>query len=264
MMQCLEGIDATPVEGYCVVMGERQVGIPYPNLLTEREGKEIAAMSSSGRVEGRSFHHGRFVDNLRKKVIKDGSNVCVLEGTVKSLITCDHTKRVIGVSTSLKTSELDITGSPITTTKNFYAPLTIIADGCFSKFRSAPSDAPFIHSPVANMKTRSHFVGLVLKDIPLPLPRHGTVCLTPNGPVLLYQIANKANETRMLVDVKGKLPSVGDGSLRVSIARRPFQPCCPPPHATSPSYSAISKKHTFHISPLNSIHLYIQRWIEIV
>ncbi len=216
MRQCLEGIDATPVEGYCVIMGERQVGIPYPNLLTEKEEKEIASMSSSGRVEGRSFHHGRFVDNLRQKVLKDGMNVRVLEGTVKSLITCDHTNRVIGVSTSLKTSDLDSTGVPITANKNFYAPLTIIADGCFSKFRSATSDVPLAHSPIASMKTRSHFVGLVLKDVPLPLPRHGTVCLTPSGPVLLYQIADKAHETRMLVDVKGKLPSVGDGSLRVS------------------------------------------------
>jgi hypothetical protein len=56
---------------------------------------------------------------------------------------------------------------------------------------------------------------VVLKDADLPLKRHGTVCLTPAGPVLLYQIGDRAEETRMLVDVKGKLPSVADGSLKV-------------------------------------------------
>lgn len=45
------------------------------------------------------------------------------------------------------------------------------------------------------------------------MPHHGTVVLAPNaGPILLYQIAG--HETRMLVDVKGKLPSIGDGSLK--------------------------------------------------
>jgi len=126
----------------------------------------------------------------------------------------------------IKTDEKDEAGAVTSLVKNFYAPLTIVADGCFSKFRTnasvASSDSsvappPLKHAPVAEIKTRSHFVGLVLRDVPLPLPRHGTVCLTPNGPVLLYQIANKANETRMLVDIKGKLPSVGDGSLRKHI-----------------------------------------------
>jgi squalene monooxygenase len=225
MRDCLENIDATPVEGYCVVMGDRQVGIPYPDLMSDKELEEVIAFSSSGRVEGRSFHHGRFVDNLRNKVLKDGKNVRVVEGTVKSLITCDHTQRVIGVSSSVKTDEKDEGGAAISSVKNFYAPLTIVADGCFSKFRTNASTSssdgsatpsPLKHAPVADIRTRSHFVGLVLKDVPLPLPRHGTVCLTPNGPVLLYQIGNTAKETRMLVDIKGKLPSVGDGSLRVS------------------------------------------------
>jgi squalene monooxygenase len=35
--------------------------------------------------------------------------------------------------------------------------------------------------------------------------------------VLFYQIGNKGEETRMLVDVKGKLPSAADGSLKVSL-----------------------------------------------
>jgi squalene monooxygenase len=58
-------------------------------------------------------------------------------------------------------------------------------------------------------------VGLVLDDVELPMPNRGTVCLTPEGPVLLYQIAKEAKETRMLVDVKGELPSIGTGAMKV-------------------------------------------------
>lgn len=95
--------------------------------------------------------------------------------------------------------------------RNVYAPLTIIADGCFSKFRTQPG------SRIPKPQTRSHFVGVVLKDADMPMKYHGTVSLTPAGPVLMYQIGDEAEETRMLVDVKGKLPSVGDGSLKVSL-----------------------------------------------
>ncbi|KAJ9111405.1 hypothetical protein QFC19_001174 [Naganishia cerealis] len=254
MEECLEGIDATPVEGYCVVMGERTVPIPYPELeamagenresiekrlhSTRLDSRKTADLiSKSGKQEGRSFHHGRFIDALRRKVIRDAPGVQVVEGSARNLITCDHTRRIIGVQVAVKNKnskragtsanealdEASISTSDDTVVRNFYAPLTIIADGCFSKFRNAATGSPSdtvekkVMPPVKPIKTRSHFVGAVLKDVPLPQPRHGTVCLTPNGPVLLYQIADKAGETRMLVDVKGKLPSVGDGSLRSHI-----------------------------------------------
>jgi len=57
----------------------------------------------------------------------------------------------------------------------------------------------------------SNFVGLILKDTTLPLPNHGHVVLGNNAPVLLYQISQHC--TRILVDVPGKLPSVGTGQL---------------------------------------------------
>jgi squalene monooxygenase len=218
MEECLEGIDATPVEGYCVVMGERTVPIPYPELEAmagENREKTEKGFSKSGKQEGRSFHHGRFIDALRRKVIKDAPDVTVVEGSARNLITCDHTRRVIGVQVAIKKQDSE----EETVVRNFYAPLTIIADGCFSKFRNAttmPDEAKTL-PPIKPIKTRSHFVGAVLKDVPLPQPRHGTVCLTPNGPVLLYQIADEAGETRMLVDVKGKLPSIADGSLKVGL-----------------------------------------------
>lgn len=332
----LEGIDATPVEGYCVSSGGREVGIPYPDMermagvdledglaggklgneaingkakaqakvrakaaevsrpkakdgevslrrrkrngscasvlsggitadsssrfdaqdqLSDNDTPSLSSASSSsssapstpvsedpaaapaswhiasrsGRKEGRSFHHGRLISSLRTACLNAGSNLTVLEATVRDLVHCEHTNRVIGVSAAFKvppasdsaesaasvpsTSEDISAPSTETIVRRVYSPVTIVADGCFSKFRTLPN------SRIPKPKTRSHFVGLILKNAQLPLKYHGNVFLTPSGPVLLYQIGDKAEETRMLVDVKGKLPSVADGSLKVSQAR---------------------------------------------
>lgn len=219
MADTLEGLDATPVEGYCVISGARQVEIPYPRVGAETEaeseseagstsgstsgsGSTWPVATASGKKEGRSFHHGRFVQSLRRKVA--GSSAHVVEATVRDLLYCPHSRHVIGVKCTARGDAEEV---------KLYAPLTIIADGCFSKFRTAPGAA--LPAP----ELRSFFVGLVLRDVQLPLQNHGTVVLTPAGPVLLYQIGHGARETRMLVDVKpvgGKLPSVADGSLKVS------------------------------------------------
>lgn len=226
MADTLEGIDATPVEGYCVIADGRQVGVPYPdtdenvNAIANGDGETNGAANGangtanrtkhwpistqSGRKEGRSFHHGRFIQALRNKCISDAPNCTVLEATVRDLVYCPHTEHVIGVKAAFKSQASDQPAD----VRSIYAPLTIIADGCFSKFRNAPGT----RMPAPAL--RSHFVGVVLKDVDLPMPNHGTVCLTPGGPVLLYQIGYKAREIRMLVDVKGKLPSVADGSLK--------------------------------------------------
>lgn len=220
MADTLEGIDATPVEGYCVIADGRQVAVPYPDVEEPQAnghsnsdakangngnghvGHQWPVPTKSGRKEGRSFHHGRFIQALRNKCINEAPNCTVLEATVRDLVYCPHTEHVIGVTAAFKEA-----AGPAAV-RNIYAPLTIIADGCFSKFRNAPG----AHLPTPAL--RSHFVGVILKDVHLPMIHHGTVCLTPGGPVLLYQIGDKAREIRMLVDVKGKLPSVADGSLK--------------------------------------------------
>lgn len=174
--------------------------------------------SISGRKEGRSFHHGRLISSLRRACLSAGPNLVVLEATVKDLVRCPHTERVIGVSAGFKIpatktgADADGAEEKVTVDRCVYAPLTIIADGCFSKFRSQPG------SRIPKPDTRSHFVGVILKNADMPMKYHGTVSLTPHGPVLMYQIGDEAEETRMLVDVKGKLPSVGDGSLKVSLS----------------------------------------------
>ena len=77
------------------------------------------------------------------------------------------------------------------------ADLTIVADGCFSKFRKN-----FNHSSVS---ISSHFAGLVMQDCPQYKRGHAEIFLTSMGPVLVYQISS--SETRMLIDIQGKVPS---------------------------------------------------------
>lgn len=51
-----------------------------------------------------------------------------------------------------------------------------------------------------------------MKDVKLPFPNHGHVILAEPSPILMYQIS--ARDTRILVDVPGKLPSASSGALR--------------------------------------------------
>jgi len=57
LRECLEGIDAIPEYGYQVIYRDEKVLIPY--LGRDEESRQ-----------GRSFHHGRFISNLRKAVRK--------------------------------------------------------------------------------------------------------------------------------------------------------------------------------------------------
>jgi squalene monooxygenase len=173
---CTEDIDAVPVHGYAVVLDGKPVHIPYPD----------------GRT-GRSFHHGRFIQALRKKAMA-APGVETVEATVSELIECPLTGRILGVRATRKEEGA-------IEKEAFFADLTIVADGCFSNFRSTVMGTAGVKP-----ETKSHFVGAVLEDAHLPIEKHGTVVLVKgSGPVLLYQIGE--HDTRMLVDVKAPLPS---------------------------------------------------------
>lgn len=70
---------------------------------------------------------------------------------------------------------------------------------------------------------------MVLTDCQLPNPNHGHVVLADPSPILLYQVGQVktylqafpyfafqigTHDTRILVDVPGKLPSIGNGDLK--------------------------------------------------
>jgi squalene monooxygenase len=174
MQECLKNIDAVPVHGYCIVKSGETVQIPYPD-----------------RHEGRSFHHGRFIQALRAKA-KLADGVDVVEASASEFIECEHSHRVIGVRATRKGAEEK---------ESFWADLVVIADGCFSNFRNA-----VMGSAARKTSTKSQFVGAILEDARLPIHQHGTVALVKGfGPVLMYQIGE--HDTRILIDVKQPLPS---------------------------------------------------------
>jgi squalene monooxygenase len=51
-----------------------------------------------------------------------------------------------------------------------------------------------------------------MKDLVLPSPQNGHVILAEPSPILMYQIST--HDTRILVDVPGKLPSASNGDLK--------------------------------------------------
>uniref|UniRef100_A0A8D0AZP0 Squalene monooxygenase n=1 Tax=Salvator merianae TaxID=96440 RepID=A0A8D0AZP0_SALMN len=170
----VEGIDAHVINGYVVHDRESksEVEIPYPTAA----GDQIQS--------GRAFHHGRFIMGLRRAAMAE-SNTKFIEGTVVQLLEVDE--RIVGIQYRDKESgEM----------KELHAPLTVVADGLFSKFRKN-----LISSQV---KVPSHFVGCILKNLPQFKANHAELVLANPSPILIYQIST--NETRVLVDIRGEMP----------------------------------------------------------
>ncbi|KAF1830887.1 squalene monooxygenase [Decorospora gaudefroyi] len=177
MRDCLDGIDAVPCYGYQILYGHESVHIPYPeNLITNAPSKA---------PEGRSFHHGRFISNLRAKA-RSTPNVTIVETTVTSVVKSDYSGQVAGVSCQTAGQQ-----------DYYFGALTLVADGYASKFRKEYLP----HQP----QVRSKFWGLELIDAELPMPNHGHVILGDAPPILIYQIGT--HETRILIDIPDNLPS---------------------------------------------------------
>ncbi|KAJ7985598.1 hypothetical protein DPEC_G00353730 [Dallia pectoralis] len=169
----VEGLDAHVVNGYVIhdIESSTEVEIPYPE-----EKNSIQC--------GRAFHHGRFIMGLRKAALAE-PNVVFVEGTVTSLEEEDGC--VIGVRYRDKETA---------NTKTLFAPVTVVADGCFSKFRKS--------LVAGKARISSHFVGCIMKNSPQYKPHHAELVLANPSPVLVYQISS--SETRVLVDIRGDMP----------------------------------------------------------
>ncbi|KAM4687952.1 squalene monooxygenase [Discoglossus pictus] len=170
----VEGLDAHVVHGYIVhdIESNAEVEIPYPL----NDDKQLQC--------GRAFHHGRFIMGLRKLAMAE-PNTKFIEGTVQQLLEEDGT--VQGVQYKERETG-DI--------KELRAPLTVVADGLFSKFRK--------NLITGNVTVSSHFVGCILKNSPQFKPNHAELVLANPSPVLIYQISS--TETRVLVDIRGEMP----------------------------------------------------------
>lgn len=183
--------------GYCVLkdlgLGDAVDGIDAQSLngyvLHDRESKSEVHITyppaEDGQAHsGRAFHHGRFIMNLRKEAMAE-PNAKFIEGVVLQLLEEDDA--VIGVK--YKDKE---TGD----VRELHAPLTVVADGIFSKFRKN------LISTEASVS--SHFVGFLMKNAPQFKPNYAELLLLNPSPVLIYQISS--NETRVLVDIRGERP----------------------------------------------------------
>ena len=219
LRDCLEEIDAIPVRGYGVIYYGDIVEIPYPRNSVEK--------TSGLKPEGRSFHHGRFVQRLRTRAMVH-PNVTVFETTVTRIVTAGHSRQVVGVEAQ---SKGDIS-------ECFFASLTVISDGYASKFRKGFTP----HSPTS----KSKFWGIELIDCPLPLNEHGHVVLGDNAPVLLYQIGTR--ETRALVDVPDSTPtaSMQAGGIKNHL-RNVVLPSLP--EAVKPSFEAALDRGALRSMP---------------
>lgn len=170
----VEGIDAQISHGYEINDQENKLSvlIPYP-------------LSENNQVQtGRVFHHGRFIMNLRKAAMAE-PNAKFIEGVVLQLLEEDDA--VVGVQyRDRETGDI----------KELRAPLTVVADGLFSKFRKN-----LISSKVS---VSSHLVGFLMKRVPQFKANHAEIILVDSGTFLLYNISS--NETRALVVIPGELP----------------------------------------------------------
>ncbi|KAG0335426.1 Squalene epoxidase [Podila humilis] len=140
----------------------------------------------------------------------------IVEATVNDIVFDQDGVRATGVRCTLKKdygsptnehlTDRELVASHIGSVSTEYrAPIVVVADGCFSKFRKQ-----FIPKSI---ETASYFAGLILENAPLPSPNHGHVVLATPSPILMYQISK--TETRILVDIPSKnLPSAATGALR--------------------------------------------------
>ncbi|XP_055350557.1 squalene monooxygenase-like isoform X2 [Paramacrobiotus metropolitanus] len=210
LSNCVENIDAQIVNGYVVHDLETgaHVEIPYPTFGSQKQ-------------QGRSFHHGRFVQNLRG-LAQDEPRIRMIEANVVNLLESEDSDRITGVEYKLRDSEQ---------TSRLTAPLTIVCDGHFSRFRQK-----LVRE---NVQVSSHFVGLLMEKCPQYLPLHAELVLGNPSPVLIYCISEQ--HTRVLVDVQGKLPKNMPDFMVSEIAPQL------PDHIRQPFLDAVSSGDAYNM-----------------
>ncbi|KAI1168677.1 squalene epoxidase [Nemania serpens] len=244
---CVEDIDAVTSVGMDVIWYGKDMAMkyPYPNegrrplvrspgLPADGHGNGSANGKTkhdeqdeqdASRPKGRSFHHGRFIMQLRRTCMRN-SNITIFETEVVDTVKGEDSPEILGVQTR--------TVNPATGEKEadcFFGQLTIIADGYASRFRKEYIG----RAPVV----RSKFYALELIDCVLPHAGYGHVVIGGKTLCLLYQIGT--HETRALVNVPEKLPEAAPaaGGVRGYLANVVL-PQLPP--SVQPSFRAALQK----------------------
>lgn len=207
----LEGFDAQFIEGYGLFMNGESFQIAYP----EKNGK---------RYKGRGMRNGKFVQRLRQNVLQQ-RNVTVLEGSVTELMETEG--RITGLRYVPKGEEFP---------RVVNAVLTVVSDGIFSSFRNQLS--------TPNKKVSGHFLGLLLKDCPLPYPGHGHVIVADPSPVLVYPITS--SEKRMLIDFPGEVAPRKGEELKKYLLEVIYRQL---PSSIQPSFYEAVQEGKFKVMP---------------
>ncbi|KAJ1960905.1 Squalene epoxidase [Dispira parvispora] len=191
----LDGIDGRVIYGALTLVGEGQRLQRYPNR--PDSGRPYCAIG---------FHHGRFVNNLRRAAT-ELSTVTARQGVVSALIEEPGRGRVLGVSyipsDSVPRDTVGNTGNlpgPLPA----FAPLTVLANGGLSKFQR--SYLPRL--PTCNSCTYA----ITLRDCELPVPNHSCLVMSKLAPVVIYPISS--HETRALVIVPHHVRKMYDNDIR--------------------------------------------------
>uniref|UniRef100_A0A2K5XAG9 Squalene monooxygenase n=1 Tax=Mandrillus leucophaeus TaxID=9568 RepID=A0A2K5XAG9_MANLE len=166
-----------------IIVGAGVLGSALAAVLS-RDGRKVTVIERDLKEPDRIV--GEFLQPGGYHVLKDlGLGAKFIEGVVLQLLEEDDA--VMGVQYKDKETG-DI--------KELHAPLTVVADGLFSKFRK---------SLISNkVSVSSHFVGFLMKNAPQFKANHAELILANPSPVLIYQISS--SETRVLVDVRGEMP----------------------------------------------------------
>ncbi|KAJ4833976.1 hypothetical protein Tsubulata_027450 [Turnera subulata] len=212
LQDCVNGItDSQEMTGVVFCMGGRSLKLPFP------------LQNYPSDVYGRSFHHGCFIQKLRKKAASL-SNVRFEEGTVTSLV--KENGIIKGVHYKTKAGQ----------ESTAYAPLTVVSDGCFSNLRRSLCSS--------KVEITSRFIGFIVKTCDLPDPKYGRAIFTEPS-IFIYPIGT--NEFRCFVNIIGeKIPSISSGEmanyLKTEVAAQV------PPEMRNAFISAIDEKDNIKIA----------------
>ena len=167
---CIQNIDAVPMVGYALYRKGEEFTIAYPV-----EGKQIT---------GFGLRNGHFMQNLRA-TLDQYDNITKISGRVLDFI--EENGQIVGVKYIENDSKEE---------KVLNAHLTVACEGPHARLRGKLSKA--------DKKVNGHFVGLKLKNCPLPYPGHGHLVVTDKTPFIIYPISS--NEVRLLIDFPGEKP----------------------------------------------------------
>ncbi|CAL9231381.1 unnamed protein product [Arabidopsis halleri] len=192
---CLEDIDAQKATGFAVYKDGKEAVAPFP----------VENNNFSYEPSARSFHNGRFVQQLRRKA-SSLPNVRLEEGTVKSLI---EEKGVIkGVIYKNKVCE----------ETRALAPLTVVCDGCYSNLRRSLNDN--------NAEILSYLVGFISKNCRLEEPENLHLILSKPSFTMVYQISS--TDVRCGFEVLPEnFPSIANGEMS-TFMKNTIAPQVPP------------------------------------